>query len=76
MHELKPGPPYECKLLKPSNKKNHVEPNKNDKFVAKTYTFDITKCDKIFDLLVIWTNYNTSWPKKSSIRTNEKESSL
>ncbi|XP_045802327.1 uncharacterized protein LOC123895902 [Trifolium pratense] len=49
--ELKPGPPYVCKLLKPSNGKNPVEP-KNDKFVAKTYSFDITKCDEIFDLLV------------------------
>ncbi|XP_045831592.1 uncharacterized protein LOC123922985 [Trifolium pratense] len=35
----------------PSNGKNPVEP-KNDKFVAKTYSFDITKCDEIFDLLV------------------------
>ncbi|KAK2422316.1 hypothetical protein QL285_032860 [Trifolium repens] len=49
--ELKPGPPYTCKLLKPSNGKNYVEP-KNDKYVSKTYTFDITKCDEIFDLLV------------------------
>ncbi|WJX88906.1 hypothetical protein P8452_70946 [Trifolium repens] len=49
--ELKPGPPYICKLLKPSNGKNPVEP-KNDKYVSKTYTFDITKCDEIFDLLV------------------------
>ncbi|MCH81201.1 hypothetical protein A2U01_0001985 [Trifolium medium] len=49
--ELKPGPPYTCKLLRPSNGKNPVEP-KNDRFVAKTYTFDITKCDEIFDLLV------------------------
>ncbi|XP_045810023.1 uncharacterized protein LOC123904395 [Trifolium pratense] len=49
--ELKPGPPYTCKLLKPSNGKNPVEP-KNDKFVAKTYTFDITKCDEICDLIV------------------------
>ncbi|XP_045807593.1 uncharacterized protein LOC123901479 [Trifolium pratense] len=48
--ELKSGPPYTCKLLRPSNGKNPVEP-KNDKFVAKTYTFDITKCDEIFDLL-------------------------
>lgn len=32
--------------------KNLVEPVKNDKFVTKTYTFDITKCDEIFDLLV------------------------
>ena len=49
--ELKPGPPYTCKLLKPSNGKNPVEP-KNDKYISKTYTFDITKCDEIFDLLV------------------------
>ncbi|KAK2449663.1 hypothetical protein QL285_008835 [Trifolium repens] len=49
--ELKPGPPYTCKLLKPSNGKNPVEP-KNDKYVSKTYTSDITKCDEIFDLLV------------------------
>lgn len=50
--ELKPGPPYLCKLLKPSNEKNLVESNKNDKFVTKTYTFDINKYDEIFDLLV------------------------
>jgi hypothetical protein len=49
--ELKPGPPYVCKLLKPSNGKNLVEP-KNEKFISKSYTFDITKCDEIFDLLV------------------------
>jgi hypothetical protein len=50
--ELKPGPPYTCKLLRHSNGKNPVEP-KNDKFFTKTYTFDISKCDYIFDLLVI-----------------------
>ncbi|WJX93585.1 hypothetical protein P8452_75092 [Trifolium repens] len=49
--ELKPGPPYTCKMLKPSNGNNPVE-QKNDRFVSKTYTFDITKCDEIFDLLV------------------------
>ncbi|WJX12400.1 hypothetical protein P8452_02908 [Trifolium repens] len=49
--ELKPGPPYTCKMLRPSNGKNPVEP-KNDRFISKTYTFDITKCDEIFDLLV------------------------
>jgi len=37
--------------MKPSNWKNPEEP-KNDKFVSKTYTFDVTKCDEIFDLLV------------------------
>ncbi|XP_058763324.1 uncharacterized protein LOC131636746 [Vicia villosa] len=50
--ELKPGPPYVCKLLTPSNGKNPVEENQNEKFTNKTYTFDITKCDEIFDLLV------------------------
>lgn len=50
---LKLGPPYVCKLLKPSNGKNLVEDRKNDKFVSKTYIFGITKCDKIFGLLVI-----------------------
>jgi len=49
--ELQPGPPFVCKLLKPSNRKNPEEP-KNDRFVSKTYTFDVTKYDEIFDLLV------------------------
>lgn len=50
--KLKPRPPYVCKLLKPSNKKKSVETNKNEKFATRTYTFEITKCDEIFDLLV------------------------
>lgn len=50
--ELIPGPPYKCKLLKPSNGNNFVK-SKNEKLVVKTYTFDVTKCDEIFDLLVI-----------------------
>ncbi|XP_050919016.1 uncharacterized protein LOC127136513 [Lathyrus oleraceus] len=50
--ELKQGPPYACKVLAPSNGKNPIEPEKNDKFTNKTYTFDLTKCDEIFDLLV------------------------
>jgi hypothetical protein len=37
--------------LKLSNGKKPVEP-KSDKYVSKSYTFDITKCDEIFDLLV------------------------
>lgn len=49
--ELNPGPTYVCKMLKPYDEKNLVKP-KNDKFIAKTYTFDVTKCDEIFDLLV------------------------
>lgn len=49
--KLKPGPPYTCKLLKPSNGKNPVE-TKNEKIIARTYTFDVTRCDKKFDLLV------------------------
>lgn len=36
----------------PSNGKNLVEPKKSDKFPKKTYTFDVTKCDENFDLLV------------------------
>jgi len=49
--ELKPRPPYTCKLLRPSDGKNPVEA-KNEKYGPKTYTFDVTKCDEIFDLLV------------------------
>ena len=52
MAELQSGPPYACKLLKPSNGKNPVETEKNGKSITKTYTFDITKFDEIFDLLV------------------------
>lgn len=51
MAELKSGPPYVCKLLRHSNGKKPIEP-KNEKFVTKAYTFDVTKCDEIFDLLV------------------------
>jgi len=40
--ELKDGPPYTCKLLRPSNGKNPEEP-KNDKYPPKTYTFDYSK---------------------------------
>lgn len=47
--ELTPGPPYKCKFLKSSNGKNLVELVKNDNFVTKTYTFNIAKCDEIFD---------------------------
>lgn len=49
--ELKSGAPYVGKLLKPSNGKNPIEP-KNEKFVTKTYTFNVTKCDEILYLLV------------------------
>lgn len=51
MVELKLGPPKVCKLLKPSDGKNPVKP-KNDKFIAKMYTFDVTNSDEIVDLLV------------------------
>lgn len=51
--ELKSGPPYVCKFLTPTNGKNHSELEKNDKFSKRAYTFDVTKCDKIFDLLVV-----------------------
>src|ERR1051325_10487580 len=50
--ELKEAPPYACKVLLPSNGKDTVENEKNEKFPKKIYTFDITKCDEIFDLLV------------------------
>src|SRR4051812_40301704 len=50
--ELKEAPPYACKLLTPANGKNPVENDKSDRFPKKTYTFDVTKCDEIFDLLV------------------------
>ena len=40
--ELKAGPPYVCKVLRPSNGKNPPENNKNNRFVTKTYTFDVT----------------------------------
>ena len=50
--ELKEAPPYACKVLLPSNGKDSVESERNDKFPKKIYTFDITKCDEIFDLLV------------------------
>lgn len=51
MAKLKPGPPYTYKLLKPSNGKKPIELI-NEKFVIKTYTFDVTMCDVIFDMLV------------------------
>ncbi|XP_050919775.1 uncharacterized protein LOC127137347 [Lathyrus oleraceus] len=50
--ELKEAPSYACKLLTPSNGRNPVETEKNERFPKKTYTFDVTKCDEIFDLLV------------------------
>jgi len=49
--ELRPGPPYTCKSLRPSDGNNSVEPN-NEIYVPKTYTFNVTKCDEIYDLLV------------------------
>lgn len=42
-----------CKLLTPSNGKNPIEPKKSEKIPKKTCTFDVTKCDDIFDLLVV-----------------------
>ncbi|XP_050909424.1 uncharacterized protein LOC127123228 [Lathyrus oleraceus] len=50
--KLKEAPPYASKLLTPSNGRNPVETEKNERFPKKTYTFDVTKCDEIFDLLV------------------------
>ncbi|XP_050909478.1 uncharacterized protein LOC127123289 [Lathyrus oleraceus] len=50
--ELKQGPHYAYKVLASSNGKNPIEPENNNKFPKKTYAFDVTKCDEIFDLLV------------------------
>ena len=49
--ELKHGPPFTCKVLRSSNGKNPEEPT-NEKYLSKTYSFDVTKSDEIFDLLV------------------------
>ena len=49
--ELKPGPPYTCKMLTSSYGKNPAE-TQNDKYTPKTYTFDVTKFDEIFYRLV------------------------
>jgi len=49
--ELKLGP-YTCKSLSPSDGNNPVETS-NEIYVPKTYTFDVTKCDEIYDLLLI-----------------------
>ncbi|XP_050889704.1 uncharacterized protein LOC127094992 [Lathyrus oleraceus] len=48
--ELNPGSAYECRSLLPAQGKNPVE--HNPKFPSKTYTFDVSKCEEIFDLLV------------------------
>lgn len=48
------GPTYMFKLLTPTNRKNSVEYEKNDKFPKKAYTFYVTKCDEILDLLVTY----------------------
>ena len=49
--KLKPGTPCTCKVLRPSDGKNHVD-TQNDRYTPKTYSFDVTKCDEIFYLLV------------------------
>jgi len=49
--ELKSGPPYTCKSLRPSYGNNPVETS-NERYVPKIYTFDVSKCDEIYDLLV------------------------
>jgi hypothetical protein len=49
--ELKPRPPYTCKVLRPSDGKNLVE-TQNDRYIPKTYTFNVTKCNAMFDFQV------------------------
>lgn len=39
-------------MLRPSNGENPVKPGKNEKYVTKTCTFYVIRCDEIFDLLV------------------------
>lgn len=51
--ELKPSPSYACKMLTPRNGKTPYELEKNHKFPKKTYTFSVTKCVEVFDLLVL-----------------------
>lgn len=51
LDELKQAPPYHCKVIAPSNGKNPIELKKNDRFPKKTYTFNVTKCDEVFDLM-------------------------
>lgn len=50
--KLKQRSPYSWKVLAPSNGKNPAELEKSDRLPKKTYTFDVTKCDEFFDLLV------------------------
>jgi len=49
--ELKVGPPYTSKSLRLSDGNSLVETS-NERYVPKTYTVDVTKCDEIYDLLV------------------------
>lgn len=51
--KLKLDSPYMCKLHTRANGKNHSKPEKSDKFPQKIYTFNVTKCEEIFDLLVV-----------------------
>lgn len=50
--ELKQGPHYSYKMHAPSNGKNPKESEKNDRFLKRIYTIDVTKYDELFDLLV------------------------
>src|ERR1051325_984267 len=49
--EFKSGPAYECKLLFPAKGKSPTIET-SSRTPAKTYTFDVSKCEDIFDLLV------------------------
>ena len=42
--ELRPGPPYTCKSLRPSEGNNPIE-SSIKRYVPKTYTFNVTQCD-------------------------------
>ena len=46
MAELQSGPPYVCPALRPGKRKEKTFSN------AESYSFDITKAEQIFDILL------------------------
>lgn len=76
MAKLKSEPSYACKVLKPSNGTIRGE-HKNEKCMGKTYTFDIIKCDEIFDVLASDAQIIVpQGPEKSTSRAETKTTFL